>query len=547
MFLYEFITTKYINFMTKLLILFVLFILAYEIVLHTGGTKNVYPHLMYLPIILTALYYEIIGGILGGLLGGILLGIVPINTETSELQNINTVSIRILSFVIIGGFVGYIIYALKKQYKTLENLYRQDSITNVPNRTALMEELTSFTENRKKENKILVVVYIENIIEIFNMLGHAKSETVLKSIANYFYQIVGEKNIKMFNSHSLKFEFLLNDLEINEVENWLESFRRYLNEVPLSIEEYSLSLQTIMGVSEIKPRKKAEKIISEAYEAVEFARNDNKDFYIYTPMLDKNLQTTYLVSQINDAIKNNELFIEYQPKLGLTNNSIEEVEALVRWLHPEKGIIPPNEFIPKLEKTDSIRSLTSWVLKRVLTDLKDWESKGINLKVSVNVTPRDLKDKNFADSLLSLIYDEKVDCSKINLEITETDFIKEIDEVIDTIIYLREKGIKISIDDFGTGYSSLSYINTLPIDYIKIDRSFVKDLLNNTKNNHLLKDTVQLLHNLDKIVVAEGVEDEETLNHLRKLGCEEIQGYYISKPLPKDKLEIFLIFHAGKI
>ncbi len=546
MFLYKFITKKYINCITKLLLLSVLYIFVYKVVLLTGGTKNVYPHLMYLPIILTALYYEITGGVVGGLLGGILLGIVPINTKTSELQNINTVSIRILSFVIIGGFVGYIIYILKKQYTTLENLYRKDSVTNVPNRVALMEELAKVNKYGKKESKILIVVYIENIIEIFNMLGHSNNEIALKSIAKHFYQFIEKNNIKMFNSHSLKFEFLLNDLEINEVENWLEKLNRYLHEVPLYIEETQLSLRTIMGVSEIKPRKNAEKIIREAYEAVEFASNNNKDFYVYTPMLDKNLQTTYLASQMDNAVKNNELYIEYQPKLDLTNNSIEEVEALVRWLHPEKGIIPPNEFIPKLEKTDSIRILTTWVLKRVLTDIKDWESKGLNLKVSVNVTPRDLKDKNFADSLLSLIYDKKVECSKINLEITETDFIKEIDEVIETIIYLREKGIKISIDDFGTGYSSLSYINTLPIDYIKIDRSFVKDLLNNTKNNHLLKDTVQLLHNLDKIVVAEGVEDEETLNHLKKLGCEEIQGYYISKPLPKDKLEIFLIFHAGK-
>ncbi len=151
MLLYKFITKKYINCITKLFLLLVLYIIVYKLVLLTGGTKNVYPHLMYLPIILAALYYEIIGGVVGGLLGGILLGIVPINTKTSELQNINTVSIRILSFVIIGGFVGYIIYILKKQYTTLENLYRKDSVTNVPNRVALMEELAKVNKYGKKK------------------------------------------------------------------------------------------------------------------------------------------------------------------------------------------------------------------------------------------------------------------------------------------------------------------------------------------------------------------------------------------------------------
>jgi len=247
-----------------------------------------------------------------------------------------------------------------------------------------------------------------------------------------------------------------------------------------------------------------------------------------------------LISEIDRAIRNEELFLEYQPKLNLKSNSIEEVEALIRWKHPEKGIVPPNDFIPKLEKTDNIKKLTLWVINRCIRDIKIWDEMGINLSVSINVTPRDLRDKNFSKNLIKLFSDSGISYDRINLELTETDMVREMKDIVESLLLLREKGIKISIDDFGTGYSSLSYINSLPIDYVKIDRSFVRDLLDNSKKNHLLKDTVQLLHNLDKVIVAEGVEDAETLNKIREFGCEEVQGYFISRPLNKEDLEIYI-------
>jgi len=320
----------------------------------------------------------------------------------------------------------------------------------------------------------------------------------------------------------------------------LDDFEEYLQRDSLCIEEQCIFLRLRVGVSEITNKKTPEEIVNEAYKAVEFGLDSDEKILFYHEAYSKNLITTYLISEIDRAIRNEELFLEYQPKLNLKSNSIEEVEALIRWKHPEKGIVPPNDFIPKLEKTDNIKKLTLWVINRCIRDIKIWDEMGINLSVSINVTPRDLRDKNFSKNLIKLFSDSGISYDRINLELTETDMVREMKDIVESLLLLREKGIKISIDDFGTGYSSLSYINSLPIDYVKIDRSFVRDLLDNSKKNHLLKDTVQLLHNLDKVIVAEGVEDAETLNKIREFGCEEVQGYFISRPLNKEDLEIYI-------
>lgn len=513
-----------------LISLVVIYYFTYKLVIYTGGTKNVYPHFMYFPIILSAVYYGILGGILGGVLGGFLMGIIPVDVINNELQSIKTYSFRTIVFVIIGIFVAYLFKRLEKQYK-------KDPITSLPNRVALLERLSD--DIKDNGSKFLAVIYIENIIEIFNIIGHSKTDLILNSISEYFNNIIKNKNVRIFNSHSLKFEFIIYETH-RQLEKSLDTLEKYLQNTSLCIEDQYIFLRLKVGISEIVNKKNPEEIVNEAYKAVEFGLESDEKILFYHEAYSKNLLITNLISEIDRAIKNEELFLEYQPKLNLKNNTIEEVEALIRWKHPEKGIVPPNDFIPKLEKTDNIKKLTLWVINRCIKDIKIWDNMGINLNVSINITPRDLKDKNFSKNLIELFSESKIAYDRINLELTETDMVREMKDIIESLFHLREKGIKISIDDFGTGYSSLSYINSLPIDYVKIDRSFLKNLLDSNKREHLLKDTVQLLHNLDKIIVAEGVEDIETLNRIRELGCEEVQGYFISKPLKKEELENYI-------
>jgi EAL domain-containing protein (putative c-di-GMP-specific phosphodiesterase class I) len=232
--------------------------------------------------------------------------------------------------------------------------------------------------------------------------------------------------------------------------------------------------------------------------------------------------------------------LEYQPKIKLSTNQIERVEALIRWNHPLLGIIPPGDFIPKLKKTLSIRKVTWWVVEKAIKDIKDWQSRGINLSVAVNICQKDITGRNFVKKLFEILERNNVEPKYLELEITETDIITDKECAMKVLSLLRMGGIKISIDDFGTGYSSLSYLSSLPIDFIKIDKSFIKDILNNEKKQNLVKNTIDMSHILGKGVVVEGVEDEKTFDLLKNLNCEQIQGFYISKGIVKEKLEIFL-------
>lgn len=281
-------------------------------------------------------------------------------------------------------------------------------------------------------------------------------------------------------------------------------------------------------------------MINEAYQALDFAHESSSDYFVFNQNLNNNLATTFLLSQIEDAIENNDFYLEYQAKLNLKKNKIQEVEALVRWKHPSLGVIPPNEFIPKLEKTDSINKLTNWVIKKALEDIVCFEKEGIFLNVSVNVSPRDLAKDNFIANLFKELTKHNLTSNRINLEITETDLIKDMSLVVKNLNLLKLRGVKISMDDFGSGYSSLSYISLLPLDYIKIDKSLIRNIFKNKKNRDLLKNTIEMLHTLKKIVVAEGIEDLETLEYLKELNCELVQGFYISKPISRKDFEIFI-------
>ena len=192
-----------------------------------------------------------------------------------------------------------------------------------------------------------------------------------------------------------------------------------------------------------------------------------------------------------------------------------------------------------MERTSYINSLTYWILNRVIEDLKDWKSKGIDLKISINITPYNIQSKEFVKKMLQLMDNFKESFS-VELELTESALMNELESIKEILADFKDKGIKIYIDDFGTGYSSLAYLKNLPIDYIKIDKSFIDEMITDENDKEIVNTTIKLGHALGKIIVAEGVENKETLDLLREMGCNEIQGYYFAKPMKKDVLEEFL-------
>jgi EAL domain-containing protein (putative c-di-GMP-specific phosphodiesterase class I) len=237
------------------------------------------------------------------------------------------------------------------------------------------------------------------------------------------------------------------------------------------------------------------------------------------------------MSDLRRAIDNDELLLMYQPMVSLVSDGEHYIEALVRWQHPGRGMVPPMEFIPFAEQTGSIRAITHWVVAHAVAQCAAWRRSGLAMNVSINISARDLMDAELPVRFASML--EQYDCKAqwIALEITESAILDDPGHAIENLQLLHSLGCRIAIDDYGTGYSSLSYLRRLPLHELKIDKSFVQRMACDASDAMIVRSTIDLAHNMGLMVVAEGVEDEATLERLRALGCDMAQGYFLSKPL----------------
>jgi len=239
-----------------------------------------------------------------------------------------------------------------------------------------------------------------------------------------------------------------------------------------------------------------------------------------------------LLGELQRAVELNQLTLYVQPKQHLVSNEIRQAEALVRWIHPERGFIPPGEFIPFAEQTGYIKAVSHWVIAEAIRQLGIWKSEGLQLVLSVNISTRDLLDPGLPDYVSERLAAAGIAPSQICLEITESGFMDEPEQALAILHRLHDLGLSLSIDDYGTGYSSLAYVKKLPVDELKIDRAFIMNMAHNKGDEMIVRSTIDLGHNLGLSVVAEGIDDEATLKMLRHLGCDYAQGFLISKPMP---------------
>src|ERR1017187_891689 len=253
------------------------------------------------------------------------------------------------------------------------------------------------------------------------------------------------------------------------------------------------------------------------------------------------------IAALRRAIEAGEFVLHYQPKVGIRSGKIDGLEALLRWNRPEHGLVSPADFIPLLEESGLIREVGTWVLEQAATDYRDWLQKGIGQqRIAVNVSPLQLRHPDFVAQLRQVLGPEGASRAPLNIEITEGVLVEKSEEVIQKLNEIRHMGVRVAIDDFGTGYSSLRYLAHLPIDTLKIDRSFVTAMTNNADDMAIVSSIIALAHGLDLNVVAEGVETEEQQKLLRLLRCDQMQGYLFSKPVAKDELENLLRSERSK-
>jgi len=412
-----------------------------------------------------------------------------------------------------------------------------DTITDLPNRILLLDRLEQAiqTVRRQKSMLALLILDIDNFKEINETLGHFSGDRILKQIVSRLRGVV-RKSDTLARMGGDEFAIILPMVPKEEdIIHVIKKIQKIFIE-PFSLEGLSLEVQYCIGVA-IFPQhgKEVDTIIQRANVAQCAAQQSFHKFVIYSSNLDKQSpHRLTMTGELRQAIENDELVLHFQPKINVQSNSVTGVEALVRWQHPEHGFMPPDDFIPVAERTGLIKPLSIWVLNHALGQGEKWHKQNLKLNIAINLSPTTFLDPELPDLIIGMLSLYDIPADFVTLEITEGCMIKNPDLAMEILNQLTNKGIKVSIDDFGTGYSSLVYLKQMPANEVKIDKSFVTDMLKNENDAVIVKSIIDLGHNLGLKVVAEGVEDMKTAIQLKSLGCDLLQGFYFSKPLSSD-------------
>jgi EAL domain-containing protein (putative c-di-GMP-specific phosphodiesterase class I) len=313
-------------------------------------------------------------------------------------------------------------------------------------------------------------------------------------------------------------------------------------EEPFVLHGLTVHLEASLGIAMHPDHgNDVETLVQHADVAMYVAKSSTSSYELYDSRHDSHSAGRLaLLGELRQAIDNDEFVLHYQPKASLSNGQVAGVEALVRWMHPERGMVPPDEFIPLAEQTGVIKPLTAWVLDAALAQCRAWRDGGLDLTVAVNLSVRNLLDAHLPDSIAALLRRHELPPSALELEITESTIVADQVRALDVLTRLNGMGIGLSVDDFGTGYSSLAYLKDLPVSELKIDRKFVNNMTEDGDDAFIVRSTIDLGRNLGLQVVAEGVETEAVWDQLALLGCDVAQGYYLTRPLPAADLTEWL-------
>jgi diguanylate cyclase (GGDEF)-like protein/PAS domain S-box-containing protein len=433
----------------------------------------------------------------------------------------------------------------KQSEARINYLAYHDTLTGLPNRVSFEERLAEAVARAGAERGSLAVMFLslDRFKKFNDTLGHMIGDQLLRGVAERLTLALREGNrVARFGSD--EFAFLLT--EINEAEDAARralDFQRVLD-APFYVEGHELYVTSSIGIG-LYPNDGADAqgLLKSAGSALYRAKQLGGNAYqFYTAdMNERALHRLALENQLRWALERKEFVVYYQPQVNIDTGKIMGMEALVRWQHPELGLVPPAEFIPLAEDTGLIMPIGEWVLRTACAQTRAWQDCGFkNLHVAVNLSPRQFQQPDLLLLIERALKDAGLDPSSLELEVTESSVMKNAESAIDTLRELRAMGIRISIDDFGSGYSSLSYLKHLPIDVLKIDQSFVRDMTSDPKDAAIAMAIIQLAHSLQLQVKAEGVETEEQLRFLRLLRCDEMQGFLFCKPIPVGDFEQLL-------
>ncbi len=431
----------------------------------------------------------------------------------------------------------------KHAEEVVQQITFYDALTNLPNRNNLYKQLVDAigTASGTGTPMALLLIDLNHFKEINDTLGHDKGDQVLQLVGWKLREVMFKRHIVARLGGDEYAILLLNMAKAKDLDVEVQKLLKALD-MPFLIDGLPIMVEASIGAA-IYPDhgKEAGILFNRADIALNISKNFGIPYTLYHPAQDNHSpQRLAMMGELYHALEHGDLLLFYQPAISLKTRRIIGVEALVRWKHPTRGMIPPDQFILSAEKTGLIHPLTRWVMATAIRQCKAWRDAGIMLTISVNLSARNLLDPKLPDQVAELFQAVQAAPEWVTFEITESVIMANTAQVLEVLTRLHEIGVRFSIDDFGTGYSSLSYLKRLPVETIKIDKSFVLNMTKNQGDAVIVRSTIDLAHNMNFKVVAEGVEDKETWDRLVALGCDTAQGYYMGRPMPADDLSRWL-------
>ena len=465
--------------------------------------------------------------------------------EVSELPDVKAAEIRDLT----DAFLE-----LRQQVHTrqlaLEHIAMHDSLTSLPNRALLMDRLNQSILNtqRRKRSLALLMLDLDRFKEINDTLGHQTGDALLQQVGVRLKNVLRDSDT-VARLGGDEFAVLLSNVNETNALRIAAAIHEQLEKV-YDVYEHSLYVGVSIGVA-IFPQhgETSQSLLQHADVAMYVAKRSNSNITLYDREQDEHsLSQLSVLSDLRGAMENEEFYLEYQPKMTIDEDKVRGAEALIRWQHPKHGLIMPDEFIGAAEQTGLIKRISNWVLDTAIRDCQRLHEKGHKINISINLSVWDIQDPNISLNITEKLEKWGLPAEYVTLEITERVMMAEPERARQVLNNLAAMGLSVVIDDFGTGFSSLVYLKQLPVSMLKIDKSFVIDMMKDESDAAIVHSIIELAHNLGLQVVAEGVESDQTWSWLKTWGCDQAQGFYISHPLPINEFEKYIeTYTAGGV
>ena len=486
-------------------------------------------------------------GVIAAIIGGLALArtiVKPVRELTAAAQRVAAGDYSALAAASGNDEIGKLRSAFRAMQEGvaarlsgLTDLAHRDVLTGLPTRVLFADRLGQAVGAGARAGSpvAVLVLNLDHFGHVNDTLGHPIGDLLLREVAARLRSGMRRATDTVARISGDEFAILMAGSRLSEAQRAAEAILRAL-QVKMTLDGHVVDVHASIGIAACPDHgHEPTKLLERAEVAMRVAKRDRLRIAVWEDQYDEHGEKRLaLMSDLKKAVDNDELTLIYQPWVVLREGSEHYVEALVRWQHPTRGLVPPSEFLPLAEQTGYIRTITQWVLGRAIAQCAEWRGRGLAMNVSINISACDLIDSELPVRLAELL--ERLGCSAewVSLEINESAIVGEPGHALKNLERLHALGVKLVIDDFGTGYASLAYLRRLPLDELKIDRSFILGMATDAGDALIVRSTIELAHELSLTVVACGIEDEATFEQLRELGCDGAQGFLLSRPLIAD-------------